>query len=195
MGVSIEKLADELTNMVGKGSLCNSTLIISGLNDFQEIVQQLGDFDINEYIEDSELKNRFLEIVVLYLNMLHNINDVMYKRNNNKISYHILTKRIVNTINGLQHKPRSIVVNKSRVFLDKNMSTLSTLITLLSHYMFQVQSSPVLVNQSKFEDTDIDTIYKSCNEIISILTIIWFLYFGNDATINKFLQDIKQHTS
>ncbi len=192
---SIEELAKELTSMIDKGVECNSTLIISGLNDFQEIVQQLGDLNIDDSLEDNELKNRFLEIVTLYLNMLHNINNIMYKRNNNKISHHILIKRVVNTMNGLKHKPKSIVVNKSRVFLDINMETLSILVTMLSHNMFQVQSSPVLVNQSNFENTDIDTIYKSCNEIMSILTIIWVLYFSKDATVNNFLQDIKKYIS
>jgi hypothetical protein len=189
-----EEIAKSLSLLVTKNkSKCESTFIMSTLNDFQEIVHQLGSISIDEAVNDNELKNRFFEIVNLYLYMIADLNRVMYKRNNNKISYHILAMRIINTIKGLDNKPRSIVVNKTRVFLEKDMNVLTTLITLLSHYIFKVQSSPLLVNQSNFENDDIEEVFNSCSEIISILTIIWYNYFTSEATANKLMEEINHH--
>ena len=146
---------------------------------------------VNTYegVDKNVFKNKFMDLVKYNLSLFNEVNSVMYKRSKKRLSYHILTTRITNTIKGLEQKPMCVIINKSRVFLDSNSTTLNALVTQLTHFIFKTQSSPLMVNDSKFQENDVKDMFNNCSEMISILTILWYHYFTTD--VKCFIEDIK----
>jgi len=189
-----DALATELTNILHKsGNLSNLNTFMSTLTDFQEIVLELKELDIAGIISDEELKNRFMEIVTLYISMLSNVNAILYKKNNHKLSLHIIAMRILNTVKGLDTQPRSITINNTKISMDNSMGSLIVLTTVLTHFIFKIQSNPIMVSDVYYEPSEAEQVMNSCTEIISVLIIIWNQYFDNELSVKTFIEELNTY--